>query len=72
MCLANRKHDWVWPLSAALHIHCAAFCLLRVTPRPRAWQIMLATSCDALDLKGVQNEEGACIICQALPRPTVY
>ena len=48
---ASVEHDWVCPISAALRIHCSARRLLRVTPRPRAWQIMLATSCDAIQLK---------------------
>jgi hypothetical protein len=39
------------PISAALRKHCTARLLLRVTPRLRAWQIMLATSCATVKLK---------------------
>jgi hypothetical protein len=38
------RHDAAMPLSAALRFHCIARRLLRVTPRLRAWQIMLAAS----------------------------
>jgi len=72
MRTASRMHAPAWPISAALRIHYIARRLLRVTPRPRAWQIMLATSRDdtiCLKKRGyITGETGT--ICEALPRPT--
>ena len=43
MRAASAKHASGKPISADLRMHCIASRLLRVTPRPRAWQILLAT-----------------------------
>jgi hypothetical protein len=51
MPFAIKKHAWMLPFSAALRKHCIANRLLRVTPRPRAWQMMHATLCDVMELK---------------------
>jgi hypothetical protein len=47
MSPASSKHASLRPRSAALRQHCTACRLLRVTPRPRAWHTVLATSYDA-------------------------
>jgi hypothetical protein len=41
----------------ALRNHCIAFFLLRVTPRLRAWQVMLATSFERNDAEELEEEE---------------
>ena len=46
--ISERSHAPVLPFSAALRIHRIAICLLRLTPRPRAWQVLLGSSLDAV------------------------
>ena len=53
-------------LSPALCIHVIACRLLRATPRPRAWQILLATSCDAVELKSRGSTMWRMTSCDAI------
>ena len=56
MLWAMTKHAWASPFSAALRVHSCSFRLLRVTPRPRAWQMMLAASRVVIYLKSPQSK----------------
>jgi hypothetical protein len=51
MRLASIEHESARPFSAAVRIQLNVCRLLRVTPQLWAWQITLATSCDAIQLK---------------------
>ena len=68
MRAASGKHESAWPFSAALRNHCSARRLLRVTPRPRTWQTMLAAGRQVIPLNSrnaVAEDDWAGMICQA-------